>query len=94
MEENYQFKHDLDYILERVGEKLLTKNKNYGNAALEPVNIFSKNPAIEQLKTSIDHKLSRIKNVGFDGDGEEDSLDDLIGYLVLLKIELLNRRRT
>lgn len=82
------FEDKLDVILTYYQEKLKRKNKNYGDAALNPINIFSKRPAIEQLKTSIDHKLSRIKNKGLDGDGQEDSLDDLIGYLILLKIEL------
>ena len=68
---------------------LLSKNKSYGNSALEPSRIFSKADSIEQLKVRIDDKLTRIKTQGFDD--SEDTLNDLIGYLVLLKIALTEK---
>jgi hypothetical protein len=63
---------------------LLEKNKAYGNSALDPVRIFSKADAVEQIKVRIDDKLSRIKR-GTELQGE-DSLTDLRGYLVLLEV--------
>lgn len=90
--EKFEFESLLNKVLDYYAEKLKFKNKNYGNSALNPPNIFSKSDAEEQLKVSIDHKLSRIKNKGIDGDEKEDSLDDLIGYLILLKIELLQQK--
>jgi len=70
-------------VLERVLELLIEKNKKYGNAAFDPVRIFSKADKIEQLKVRIDDKLSRILNQTEDN---EDTLLDLIGYLILLRI--------
>ena len=64
---------------------LLSKNKAYGDSALEPDNIFSKLDNAQAICARIDDKLSRIKNNGLD-DATEDTLDDLIGYLILVKI--------
>ena len=64
---------------------LLEKNAKYGNSAVEPISIFSKQDNAAAICARIDDKLSRIKNVGLN-DATEDTLDDLIGYLILLKI--------
>ena len=63
---------------------LIKKNIAYGNSALDPVRIFSKAEPKEQLYVRIDDKLSRLMK-GTDYPGDND-IDDLIGYLVLLKI--------
>jgi hypothetical protein len=63
---------------------LQEKNVAYGDSALDPVRIFSKSNAIEQLLVRIDDKLSRFAR-GKEYPGDND-IDDLIGYLVLLKI--------
>ena len=65
---------------------LISKNKKYGDSALSPLNLFSKLNSAEAIKARIDDKLSRIANTGGLNDAEEDTLDDLIGYLLLLKI--------
>ena len=68
----------------QIAHMLIKKNIAYGNSALEPVRIFSKADAREQLHVRIDDKLSRImKGTAYVGDND---IDDLIGYLVLLKI--------
>jgi len=64
---------------------LVSKNENYGDSALKPLGIFSKLNSAEAIKARIDDKLSRINNIGLN-DATEDTLDDLIGYLLLLKI--------
>jgi hypothetical protein len=64
---------------------LVQKNVKYGNSALQPVRVFSKASTTEQLLVRIDDKLSRIKTTGLQAP-DEDTLNDLIGYLVLLKI--------
>lgn len=64
---------------------LLEKNVKYGNSALDPVRVFSKASTTEQLLVRIDDKLSRIKTTGMEAP-DEDTLNDLIGYLILLKI--------
>jgi hypothetical protein len=58
----------------------------YGNSALEPLGVFSKLSAKEGLLVRIDDKLKRIKNGSLEKD-DEDVINDLVGYLVLLKIE-------
>ena len=64
---------------------LLSKNEKYGDSALTPLGVFSKLNSAEAIKARIDDKLSRINNMGLN-DAQEDTLDDLIGYLLLLKI--------
>jgi hypothetical protein len=64
---------------------LIAKNQKYGNSAIEPLGIFSELTPEEGLKVRIDDKLKRIKNGSLDND-DEDVINDLIGYLVLLKI--------
>ena len=74
-----------------VANMLIEKNKSYGNSALDPVRIFSNSDNVEQLKVRIDDKLSRFARGGeFPGDND---IDDLIGYLVLLKVALRNNWR-
>jgi len=54
---------------------------------LSPCNIFSKQSAADSLCARIDDKLMRIKNKGI-YDATEDTVKDLMGYLVLLLIAL------
>ena len=65
---------------------LLEKNKKYGNSALDQKRVFSRADPVEQLKVRIDDKLSRIATMGCDAVLDEDTVQDLIGYLVLLRI--------
>jgi len=67
-----------------IAHMLIRKNIAYGNSALDPVRIFSKAGPREQLHVRIDDKLNRLmKGTEYPGDND---IDDLIGYLVLLKI--------
>ena len=70
---------------------LIDKNRAYGNSALDPVRIFSNSDNVEQLKVRIDDKLSRFAR-GTDFPGDND-IDDLIGYLVLLKVAIRDNWR-
>jgi hypothetical protein len=81
--------NSIKWICNEIRDLLLAKNKAYGDSAIEPDNIFSKLDSAQAICARIDDKLSRIKNVGLD-DKTEDTLDDLIGYLVLLKIARSN----
>ena len=71
-------------ICDEIKSMLLEKNRKYGNSALEPIRVFSKADAKEQIRVRIDDKLSRLQNV--QDDETEDVISDLIGYLVLLKV--------
>ena len=66
---------------------LVSKNKDYGDSATNPVNIFSDGDAVKSLCARIDDKISRIKQKGI-YDKTEDSVKDLTGYLILLIIAL------
>ena len=73
-------------VCDDIKELLIHKNRKYGNSALKPNRIFSKCSATEQLLVRIDDKLNRImKGAGLLAN-DEDVVNDLIGYLVLLKI--------
>lgn len=75
-------------ICDEIKELLLAKNASYGNSALDPVRIFSRASAEEQILVRIDDKLSRImRGAGLVAD-DEDVINDLIGYLVLYKVVL------
>ena len=69
-----------------ITQLLIEKNISYGNSAIDPVRIFATSDNVEQLKVRIDDKINRVKNnQGFAGDKD---IDDLIGYLILLKIAI------
>jgi hypothetical protein len=78
------------YLLE-IRELLVSKNLKYGNSALEPLGVFSQLSAKEGLLVRIDDKLKRIKNGSLEKD-DEDVINDLVGYLVLLKIQTQEER--
>ncbi len=80
------FSHLVSTYLLEIRELLINKNIKYGNSALEPLGVFSKLSAKEGLLIRIDDKLKRIKNGSLEND-DEDVINDLIGYLVLLKIQ-------
>ena len=83
MQEN-NFEVSIKKELEKIGDMLIEKNRKYGNSALEPIRVFSKASSKEQILVRLDDKLSRLKNQQIDED--EDVIDDLIGYLFLLKL--------
>jgi hypothetical protein len=71
---------------DEVKEMLLDKNRKYGNSAFNPLRLFSKADPLEQLKVRLDDKFSRLLNMAEDED--EDVLKDIIGYLIIYKIQL------
>ena len=81
------FNEKLDIEVKAITDLLKTKNKAYGDTALNPTNIFSKLNATEAICARIDDKLARISNKGIN-DETEDTVDDLIGYLLLLKMSM------
>ena len=84
MENNF-FAVQVSVVLDEIRDLLIVKNLKYGNSALEPLGVFSQLSAKEGLLVRIDDKLKRIKNGSLERD-DEDVINDLIGYLVLLKI--------
>jgi hypothetical protein len=84
MDKNF-FAVQVTVALEEIQDLLIAKNQKYGNSALEPLGVFSQLSAKEGLLVRIDDKLKRIKNGSLERD-DEDVVNDLIGYLILLKI--------
>ena len=74
----------IERVMSNITEMLIAKKRAYGDSALEPVRMFSKNDNIEQLYVRIDDKLSRVQR-GHEYPGD-DTIFDLVGYLVLLLI--------
>ena len=68
-----------------LAEMLIAKNRSYGDSALNPLRVFSRSDAIEQIKVRIDDKLSRVSRGSEIG---EDTVFDLLGYLVLLRLAI------
>lgn len=76
--------NDINRVCNEIRDMLMEKNLSYGDSALNPVRIFSKADPSEQIRIRIDDKLSRFaRGKEFPGDND---INDLIGYLVLLKI--------
>ena len=78
------FLSDLREVIQEVEEMLQAKNRKYGDAALNPTRVFSRASSVEQIMVRLDDKISRIKNRQDDED--EDVIQDILGYLVLLRI--------
>jgi hypothetical protein len=65
---------------------LIEKNRSYGNSVVEPISIFSSLLPFDQINVRIDDKLNRlIKGHELQG---EDTIKDLIGYLILREVLL------
>ena len=78
-------------VITEVKDLLIEKNRAYGDSAINPSNIFSNGDALDSLGARIDDKLMRIKNTGIT-DETEDTLIDLIGYLVLYKVAMIKEK--
>lgn len=63
---------------------LLEKNRKYGGSATRPIRVFSKASPVEQILVRLDDKLSRLQSA--QADDQEDVIQDLLGYLVLLQV--------
>ena len=75
---------DIRRIAKEIGEMVVDKNIAYGDSAVDPVRIFSKASPVEQILVRLDDKISRLqRGHSYPGDNE---IDDIMGYLILLKI--------
>ena len=70
-------------VCDNLAEFLIIKNRNYGNSALKPINVFSKLEPIEGLLTRANDKVNRIKN---SNEPRKNDYVDLCGYLILIMI--------
>lgn len=74
---------------EIIKDMLTTKNAAYGDSALNEGIMFPID-SVTAIQARINDKINRIRNKGITED-TEDSLGDLIGYLLLLRIALKKR---
>lgn len=70
---------------QEIADLLVRKNHDYGNSFAEPICIFSRLGAEEQLNVRIDDKLKRLANRETLTIAE-DTEQDLIGYLILRRV--------
>jgi len=72
-----------------IAEFLAQKNASYGDSALHPIGVFASGDAVDSLSARIDDKLARLQYAP--AAYGEDTIKDLIGYLVLLTLALEDR---
>ena len=94
MERHLDTQTHIALICDEIKELLIEKNKKYGDSALNPARIFSKADTTEQILVRIDDKLNRIQKGAGLLASDEDVINDLIGYLVILKISLVRNQKT
>lgn len=78
-------------ICDEIKEFLINKNIAYGDSAVNPIRIFAKSDAIEQINVRIDDKINRFLQ-GTKYPGDDDELD-LIGYLILKRVAKLKNKK-
>ena len=69
---------DFKEILDSIGSMLDYKDRNYGNAALQPLDIFARHHG---YGSRLDEKLARVKNCE---ELRKNDVADIIGGLVLI----------
>lgn len=80
-------------ICDELKALLLRKNLAYGDSALKPMRVFSRADNVEQIKVRLDDKLSRLmRGHALPDESLSDTVDDLMGYLVLLKVATRRRK--
>jgi len=80
------FEEEVRAQTDALAEMLIAKNRAYGDSALNPVRVFSKASPREQILVRLDDKLSRLAR-GEPGAFNEDVIKDIIGYLILLRVQ-------
>jgi hypothetical protein len=74
----------IDKLFINFKEFLKEKNRRYGDSALNPMHIFSKGEAGNQICNRLDDKLDRIKN---SDSLRKNDVSDVFGYIALLLIQ-------
>ena len=77
----------INEIMEAMQDLLLSKNRLYGNSALNPKHIFYKGDAVNSILIRLDDKLGRIM-ANTDKTPRINDVADIIGYCTLLLISM------
>lgn len=87
MKENKDFIDACQEIANEVVELLREKNLSYGNSLQNPIGIFAKGDDRTRLiRVRIDDKLARMARGNMSFESEEDTIKDLLGYLIPLLV--------
>ena len=78
----------ISVMCDKIKTMLLGKNKQYGDSVMNPIRVFSKADKTEQLRVRIDDKINRLLQGDESIESDVDVIDDLIGYLILLRITM------
>lgn len=84
MKKNNNTQENIEKLFNNFKEFLKEKNKRYGDSALNPLQVFSKQNSGSQICNRIDDKLGRIKK---SKELKKNDVSDLFGYVALLLIE-------
>ena len=77
----------IEFECNNLKELLIQKNIDYNNSLHNPVRVFSRASNIDGILCRLDDKISRIKKKGIN-DKTEDTISDILGYLIHLKIAI------
>ena len=84
---NAAFIDDCQKVANEVVELLREKNLSYGNSLQNPIGIFAKGDDRTRLiRVRIDDKLARMARGNMSFESEEDTIKDLLGYLIPLLV--------
>ena len=84
---NAAFIDDCQKVANEVVELLREKNLSYGNSLQNPIGIFAKGDDRTRLiRVRIDDKLARFARGNMSFESEEDTIKDLLGYLIPLLV--------
>ncbi len=81
-------KSQIEAYYESLKNKQIAKNEDYGDSAFEDVTVAGvKIPALHACLSRMSDKLKRLQSQDLMVDESfEDTLDDLVGYIVIYKI--------
>lgn len=73
--------------LQRLRDLFIEKNDQYNDSLQHPISTFYQGDVVSGICARLDDKLGRIRQSGITED-TIDTIDDLVGYLVHLRIAL------
>ena len=82
----------LENELQRLRDLFIEKNEQYNDSLQHPLSTFHKGDVVSGICARLDDKLGRIRESGIN-EHTIDTIDDLIGYLVHLRIALDKRQK-
>jgi len=82
----------LENELQRLRDLFIEKNDQYNDSLQHPISTFHKGDVVSGICARLDDKLGRIRQSGITDD-TIDTIDDLVGYLVHLRIALRKQGR-